>query len=456
LSACWQLRDLSNPEGLARAGLAASGGRAPLLVRAATALQSRLDGSSEAHLIWVPGRIEIAGKHTDYAGGRSLIAPTEQGIAMVAVPRSDRQIFVVDARLQTSCEFSLDAAPTSPNEKWPAYFVTVARRLDQNFPRLSRGADISFVSDLPAAAGLSSSSALVVGSFLALATVNSLLDREDFREAIPDLETLAGYLGALENGYSYGNLEGTQGVGTFGGSEDHVAILCGQPGKVVQYSYSPVRFEKSIRLPTELIFAIGSSGIRAEKTGSAKADYNRLSLQTQEIARLWRETADSNLPDLGSILSSDSRAVKHFHSLVEPIEEPAFPIEQLHDRFEHFERENEVIVPAAAAALEAGDMNQFGEWIDQSMQLAESLLGNQVPETSFLASRARQLGAVAASAFGAGFGGAVWALVSRSDADKFKHYFKKSYLQTFPQHAEAARFFLTEAGPPAMEISPKS
>lgn len=456
MSASWQLGDLSSPEVLDPIGPAASDRRTPLIAQAAAALRTRLAASSEAHLIWVPGRIEIAGKHTDYAGGRSLLAPTQQGIAMVAVPRNDRRILVVDAHLQTVFEFSLDSEPTSPSETWQSYFVTVARRLDLNFPDLSCGAWISFVSNLPAAAGLSSSSALVVGTFLALAEVNSLPDRGDYREVIPDVETLAGYLGAMENGYPYGTLEGTQGVGTFGGSEDHTAILCGQPGSIVQYSYSPVRFENSIRLPDELIFTVASSGIRAEKTGSARVEYNRLSLQTQEIARLWREATDSNLPDLGSILTSDSRAVRHFRSLVEPIRDPAFPIDQLHRRFEHFERENETIVPGAAAALEAGDIDRFGEWIDQSMQLAESMLGNQVPETSFLAAESRRLGAVAASAFGAGFGGAVWALVSRSEADKFKFYLKESYLRVFPHHRGAAEFFLTEAGAPAMEISPKS
>ena len=51
--------------------------------------------------------------------------------------------------------------------------------------------------------------------------------------------------------------------------------------------------------------------------------------------------------------------------------------------------------------------------------MAERLLGNQVPETISLASTARALGAAAASAFGAGFGGSVWALVPEADAHAF-------------------------------------
>ena len=36
------------------------------------------------------------------------------------------------------------------------------------------------------------------------------------------------------------------GVGTFGGSEDHTAILCSQPGHLNLYTYSPVRLEHGL------------------------------------------------------------------------------------------------------------------------------------------------------------------------------------------------------------------
>jgi len=455
LRSAWRLGDLTSTEVLVQRAPLQMHDKSPRIKRAANALRTRLPEDSEAHLIWVPGRIEIAGKHTDYAGGRSLVAATEQGFVMVVVPRSERRILVLDAAAELSFEFDLDEDPSISHDSWQAYPVTVARRLDQNFPGLSRGAYISFVSNLPAAAGLSSSSALIVGFFLALATVNCLSDRDDYRQAIPTLEALAGYLGAMENGYPYGDLEGTRGVGTFGGSEDHTAILCARPGSIVQYSYSPVRFETTIRLPKELVLVVAASGVRAEKTGAAKADYNRLSLLSQDVARLWREATGRNLPDLGSILAADFEAATEFRSTLGPIEDAGLAADDLQKRFEHFRQESEVIVPKAAAALQTRDLDQFGRWIDQSMKLAETLLGNQVPETSFLAARARQLGAVAASAFGAGFGGAVWALVSRSDPETFKEHLKECYRAAFPQHEETATFLLTDAGPPAMEIHPQ-
>jgi len=34
-------------------------------------------------MIFVPGRIEVLGKHTDYAGGRSLVCATERGFRFI-------------------------------------------------------------------------------------------------------------------------------------------------------------------------------------------------------------------------------------------------------------------------------------------------------------------------------------------------------------------------------------
>jgi galactokinase len=90
---------------------------------------------------------------------------------------------------------------------------------------------------------------------------------------------------------------------------------------------------------------------------------------------------------------------------------------------------------------------------DASQWAAETLLGNQVPETVDLARSARRLGAVAASAFGAGFGGSVWALVEQRACEAFLVQWAGAYRSRFPQHAGASRFFATAAGPPACRVA---
>ena len=108
--------------------------------------------------------------------------------------------------------------------------------------------------------------------------------------------------------------------------------------------------------------------------------------------------------------------------------------------------------PAAGDALASGDLDVFGTLVDRSQQAAEELLGNQVPETIHLAASARSCGAVAASAFGAGFGGSVWALVETVRAQAFLDAWGESYRARFPRHGEAATFFATGAGCGAFQL----
>ncbi|RPI60558.1 MAG: galactokinase, partial [Planctomycetaceae bacterium] len=70
----------------------------------------------------------------------------------------------------------------------------------------------------------------------------------------------------------------------------------------------------------------------------------------------------------------------------------------------------------------------------------------------FLAQAARESGAVAASAFGAGFGGAVWALVAADKAEKMISDWSTRYEKTFPQAARHAVYFTTRPGPAAFEV----
>ena len=78
---------------------------------------------------------------------------------------------------------------------------------------------------------------------------------------------------------------------------------------------------------------------------------------------------------------------------------------------------------------------------EQVQSLGAKLLKNQVPETIFLADQARHLGAAAASAFGAGFGGSVWALVRDEQASEIQRQWSERYADAFPHRAARAAFF---------------
>ena len=209
---------------------------------------------------WVPGRIEVLGKHTDYGGGRSLLCAVERGFHVVASPRHDGVIHVIDASTGSSIRIAFNRDAESKPGHWSDYPISVVRRVARDFPAANTGMNLVIRSSLPSAAGLSSSSAMVIACFLPLAAINDL-HRQDEWKAIADEDALAGYLGAMENGRAFGPFAADRGVGTQGGSEDQTAIMRSQPGQLLQYHFIPVTHEQTIAVPQGWQFVIGMSGV---------------------------------------------------------------------------------------------------------------------------------------------------------------------------------------------------
>jgi galactokinase len=409
--------------------------------------------SRTVRIAWfVPGRIEVCGKHTDYAGGRSLLAAVEKGFCVVARSRQDSEVNLCDAKSGEQVSFFVSTVPGPEQHRWPRYARTVVRRIAHNFPSARFGADIAFASDLPQAAGLSSSSALIIAIFQALSEANSLEENPDFTESIHCREDLAAYLAAIESGQTFGALKGDEGVGTTGGSEDHTAILCSVPGELAQYSFCPTRKEKSIPFPPECIFAVAASGIAAEKTGVALERYNRTAASSHAILELWQRATGRTDATLAAALNSSSRAPARLRGLLSGMDVAGFTAKALLNRFDQFHEESETLVPGMSDAFARKDWTALGQLTDRSQTAAEKLLGNQVPETIALACMARESGAWAASSFGAGFGGSVWALVPRDSAADFLGTWSEQYRSRFAEAGARANFFLTGAAPSTLRL----
>jgi hypothetical protein len=131
-------------------------------------------------ICWVPGRLEVFGTHTDYAGGRTLVAALPRGFVFAVKRREDATLHVIDAGDGGSV--TLDTAkPMHDIPGWRHYVEVVVERLTRNFPGARLGADIAFGSDLPRAAGMSSSSALIVGIASTLVRLSRITDRGEWR-----------------------------------------------------------------------------------------------------------------------------------------------------------------------------------------------------------------------------------------------------------------------------------
>jgi galactokinase len=424
------------------------------LIEATTRAFHALTGRSPAHAWWVPGRLEVFGKHTDYCGGHSLVATIPRGFVLVARTRTDQVVRLLDARRAEQVEIaaaqSSQGDPAAANiditsvSGWRRYARVVVRRLRRNFPGASLGADIVFASDLPSASGMSSSSALVVGMVSLLAEVGGLHERPEWRENVRSAADAAGYFACFENGLSFGTLAGDSGVGTHGGSEDHVAIVCGAARLVTAWRFVPIHRVGEATLPDSWTFVIASSGVAAQKIGPAQAKYNSVARRARMVLELWNRS-ETPQPSLAAALKSGPTAPDRLRDLVR---EHGASRDDLDARLDQFVREDVRVLEALDAAR-TGDSARLGKLSAASQADAESLLGNQVPETIALARAARDLGAVAASSFGAGFGGSVWALTEAADAGAFASRWLAAYQREFPDRRSAITF----VAPPAPGLS---
>ena len=179
-----------------------------------------------------------------------------------------------------------------------------------------------------------------------------------------------------------------------------------------------MREVRRIALPADHTFVVAVSGVLAEKTGAARERYNAASAAVAEILRRANEASGRHDATLADAVATDAARAR---ALVAGT--------SLQARLEHFLIESGELVPAAADALGRGDLASFGAASAESQRIAESLLCNQIPETTDLVRSALELGAPAVRSFGAGFGGSVWALVPIADSVEFAARWWDDYAQ---------------------------
>lgn len=390
-----------------------------------------------------PGRIEVFGKHTDYAGGHVLLCAVDRGVTALVKPGSTgiraRSSAAADAVLLTP---GVDAG--LPAGHWGRYLQVVVDRLEANFGPL-RPADLEIDTDLPLASGMSSSSALVVACALALVEFNGIDRTAAWTDNIATPLDVATYLASTEMGGDFRGLAGNAGVGTKGGSEDHTAMLCSGAGQLGLFHFDPPTDMGRVEFPDDLEFVVAVSGVMAEKTGPALALYNRASAGVREVVRRWNRATGRSEANLAAVVDAVAGDPDRLFDLVR--DDP-----YLTGRLRQFVIESTELVPGAFAALQTGDLAAFGQIAARSFAEAAQGLENQIPQTHALVDSALALGGLAASAFGAGFGGSVWALVPKTDADAFAGDWLASYLRSFPELGNAATTLVTPPSGPAHAV----
>ena len=310
-----------------------------------------------------PGRVNLIGEHIDYHGLAVLPMALRRCVRTRFRRRGDRRILAASAGYgRREFEWTSDLEPVAAGD-WENY-LRAAAQVARTFVADPAGVEIEIESDLPAAAGLASSSALLVAVALGLLRANGYNPEfEELMEVLPD---------------------GEQFVGTRGGGMDHAAALASRAGCASLVEFEPVRV-RHIPIPADWGFVVAHSGVRAEKSGAAREAYNaRRRGGTAALARLGL------------------RSYREAH----PEDAARLAVPEEHDAFLHTTTEA-VRVRAAAAAMEAGDLEGFGKLLLESHASLRDRLRVSRPELDRLVERAMKAGAAGARLTGAGFGGCV-------------------------------------------------
>ena len=229
-------------------------------------------------IIRSPGRVNIMGRHIDHQGGNCNLMTINFETIIAVSPRNDDRInaYHIDPERFAPDSFTIsdlvaelpwqdwDMVVNSAKLKelvgsygvgWSHYIKAAALRLQKKYKYTKLfGMEMFVTGNVPMAAGLSSSSSLVVGAAESVVAVNNL-------DTIPaQFVTLCG--------------EGEWFVGTRGGAADHAAVKLGETGKVVKVRFFDFGIEERCDLPTDHVIVIGDSGIQARKAAGAKDQFN--------------------------------------------------------------------------------------------------------------------------------------------------------------------------------------
>ncbi len=223
------------------------------------AWRSRYGSDVPVAIVRAPGRVNLIGEHTDYNGYPVLPMAIDRDILVAFTPESSPRVTIENLDSQfPPVEF--DAAtqiPRDPQGSWGNYVKAAVQGILSAglVPRdRVKGMRAVCTGSVPLSAGLSSSSALVVATGLAILEANG-------RSSAP--LALAEILARAER---YAGMEG--------GGMDQTISLMGTAGHAVKIDFFPIAV-KQAALPRGYVFVVCNSLVAAPKAASARDAYNR-------------------------------------------------------------------------------------------------------------------------------------------------------------------------------------
>lgn len=402
----------------------------------------------EPRVCRVPGRVNLIGEHTDYNGLPVLPMTVDREIVVAFRSRPDGVFQLCDMNPDFPEVGFQNAAwiPPSAAGSWENYCKAAVVGLNRRFSfDTRRGMDALVAGDLPIAAGLASSSALVVACALAYLKVQGR-DLENDIGRLPLAELLA---------------EAEHYVGTRGGGMDQAVILGGRANHACKIDFHPLRIEVAPLLEDYAVVVCDST-VKAEKGGAARNRYNEgprlCALITALIEKQLKVEIDEDIEidHLGDLFhgalcltvkeaqelglravpgprAGRSAVAKRLAMKLDEVRERwlgdlpeppgGFPLQaRLRHQLTEYER-----VERARDALLAGDGDELGRLMNASHESCAEDYGISCAELDRLVAVARRAGAVGARLTGAGFGGATVNLVPMDRVERFMSVVSREY-----------------------------
>ncbi|HET6362145.1 MAG TPA: galactokinase [Gemmatimonadota bacterium] len=360
---------------------------------------------------WAPGRVNLIGEHTDYNDGLVLPAALERGIVVAAAARRDGVVRALSSRYGGPIEVgrTLGGTRTVELPPWAAYVRAVAREIVGAAPS-GPGADLWIGGDLPSAAGLSSSAALVVACALALAEVSGVESPARNTVGFAQMVRLVEHR-----------------AGTLCGIMDPVVVLEGRRGCALRIDCRSLEIAE-VPLPPDTLLVVCDSGLERALAQSA---YNQRRDEC-EIAR-------------GALERLSGRAIRSLRDATRDdlaVLARASPGES-YRRARHVVEEN-YRVDRLVDALWRNDREAVGRLMDASHESLRNDFEVSTPELDALVEDARGApGCWGTRMTGAGFGGSTVSLVDRDAAPAFMERMEQSFRA---RYSRSPRPFASPAG----------
>ena len=357
----------------------------------------------EMRVFFSPGRVNLIGEHIDYNGGCVFPSAITYGTYAVVSPREDQKVRLYSGNFEDRgiIEFDLSDLSHTEDEHWSVYVKGVMVQFKEAGFNIPTGFDAYVFGTIPNGSGLSSSASLE------LLVSQILKELHGYEISMVDMVKLSQ---KAENSY----------VGVNCGIMDQFAIGMGKKDYAIKLNTNDLSYEYAqANLGDNSILIMNTN----KKRELADSKYNERREECDKALELLQAQADIKF--LCDLTVAEFEKVAHV--LTDDV---------LYRRAKHAVTENER-VKLAIDALANGDLNEFGQLLNQShtsLRDDYEVTGKELDTIVELA--CAQEGVLGARMTGAGFGGCAIALVQNDAVEAVKAAIAKGYKEVIGYDAD--------------------